>query len=223
MSFTCQSQEKKAPALAPSNADRGAEDAFPVAGDSEYHGARQHLLMLAQDMGLRYAVLTRSAKRSSGWAGGGAREETFGAGRGAVGGHAGPVHGGGAGGEQMLGRRLEMYWPAEEEWFHGTIIKVHVSGQHIVEWEDHEISIHDLDNENIRWISERPQGDDEAVGPAAADRRDRLEAEEECELLTPGQGFVGNCEPPHQQIACQEDQDEADSSMPPGLEERDKP
>jgi hypothetical protein len=124
---------------------------------------------------------------------------------------------GGAGGKEMLGRRFEMYWPAEEEWFYGTVIKVHVSGQHIVEWEDREISIHDLGNEKIRWVSEQRQGDDEAGGGAAMNRKDRPAAEEECKLETLGQGHVGTCE--RLQNVCQEDQDENDSSMPPGLEE----
>ena len=55
--------------------------------------------------------------------------------------------------EPLLSRRLAMWWPAEQEWFHGTICKFHSSGQHIIEWDDGEVSIHDLSAERFRWIA----------------------------------------------------------------------
>jgi hypothetical protein len=55
-------------------------------------------------------------------------------------------------GEKSLGRRLTMLWPAEKQWFYGTIIKFHFSGQHIIEWDDREISIHDLSCERFQWV-----------------------------------------------------------------------
>jgi len=85
--------------------------------------------------------------------------------------HGGDAEGGGGEemlGEELLSRRLAMWWPAEQECFPGTIVKFHNSGQHIVEWDDGEVSIHDLSAEKFRWIAscEPPRGD--ASGPRGA-------------------------------------------------------
>ena len=133
-------------------------------------------------------------------------------------------HSGGAwvaAGEAVVGRRLTMFWPAEGAWFQGSVLRFHASGQHIIEWDDGEISVHDLGSESYRWLSEK-EGDDAVVGSAAACKEDALLAERLTPLMDRRGSMLGQrngsiCLGRLQ--SCHESGEEEDSSMPPGLEE----
>ena len=109
-----------------------------------------------------------------------------------------------AAGEALLGRRLTMLWPAEGEWFQGTVVRFHGSGQHIIEWDDREISIHDLDCERVQWITD-------ALSPAADRRTNALDAELPTPRMERRESTVDQ--------GCARTSLQAGLPMPPGLEE----
>ena len=66
-------------------------------------------------------------------------------------------------GQELIGRRLRMLWDAEREWFFGTVIRFCALVGHVIEWDDREVSVHDLRSEIFQWISEE-ESDDDARG-----------------------------------------------------------
>jgi hypothetical protein len=66
-------------------------------------------------------------------------------------------------GQELIGRRLRMLWAAESEWFFGTMIRFCALVGHVIEWDDREVSVHDLSSEIFEWISEE-ESDDDARG-----------------------------------------------------------
>lgn len=56
-------------------------------------------------------------------------------------------------GEEVVNRRIRVYWPMDEEWYEGCVRSFdRVLGKHLVEYDDDEEELIDLSKEKIEWV-----------------------------------------------------------------------
>ncbi|XP_021770096.1 DNA mismatch repair protein MSH6-like isoform X2 [Chenopodium quinoa] len=56
-------------------------------------------------------------------------------------------------GEEVVNRRIRVYWPIDEAWYEGCVKSFDkVSGKHLVEYDDNEEEMIDLSKEEVEWI-----------------------------------------------------------------------
>ena len=58
-------------------------------------------------------------------------------------------------GEDVVGRRVRVYWPLDQAWYEGTVKSFDkVANKHLVRYEDDEEELLDLGKEKVEWIEE---------------------------------------------------------------------